>query len=118
MSLQLLSFSETQRVTPLTWRSDGNSVYTSELFGRAHFNDDVLATLQAQVARCARSCHVEGNPVVLCCDGQLVRAHFVGCVAICHHSVCTYHHSWEANHGGVSGRAEIRDKKLNRHTHL
>lgn len=86
----------------LTRGGDGNTVYTSEFFRGAHFNDDVLATLQAQVARCARCCHVEGNPMVLCCDGQLVCAHFVGCVAIGNHSVCTYHHSW----GGKSWRQE------------
>lgn len=101
----------------LTWGGDGNSVYTRELLRGAHFNDDVLAALQAQVARCARRRHVEGNPVVLRCDGQLVRAHFVGRVAIGNHSVCTDHHSWEANQGHKCECTEIKRRKANVRTH-
>lgn len=86
--------------TYLTRGSNGDSVYTGELLRGAHFDDDVPATLQAQVAGRAGRSHIEGNPMVLCCDGQLVCAHFVGCVAIGNHSICTYHYSCEGEYRG------------------
>lgn len=72
---------------------DGDSVYTGELLRGPHFDDDVPPALEAQVARRAGCSHVERDPMVLCGDGQLVRAHLVGCVAVSDDSVSTHHHS-------------------------
>lgn len=97
--------------TLLTRGSNGDSIYAGEFLRGAHFDDDVPAALQAQVARCAGCRHIKGNPVVLCGDGQLVRAHLVGCVTVGNHPICTHHHSWEGEHDGKSKELLRTDRK-------
>lgn len=113
MNCTVSKHSDQQRlsvVTELTGGSDGHTVDAGELLRGAHLDDDVPAALQAQVARRAGRGHVEGDPVVLGGDGQLVGAHFVGRVAVGHHSVGTHHHGWE-------GRGRGGQRELHTYTH-
>lgn len=96
----------------VTWGSDGHSIYAGELLRGAHLDDDVPATFQAQVARRAGRRHVEGDPVVLGGDGELVGAHFVGRVAVGHHPVGAHHHGCESQEEG-----EESERIIHKHTH-
>lgn len=59
-----------------------NSVDAGELLSRTLLDHDVSSALQTQIAGRAGRRHVKRYPVMLGSDGQLIRAHFVGRVAV------------------------------------
>lgn len=93
----------------LTGRRDADAVHVRQLLAGALLDGDVGARLQPQVAGGAGRRHVEGDPVVLGGDGQLVGAHLVSRVPVGHHAVGAYHHGCQgAGSGGErAGRRHL-----------
>ena len=57
---------------------------------RTLLDGDVTSGLKRQVYGRRGRHHVEGYPVMLCDDGQLVGSYLIGCVTIGNDSVCSY----------------------------
>ena len=53
----------------LTWCRNPDPIDVSQLLAGTLLNDDLPACLQAEVTRGARGSHIEGDAMVLGCDG-------------------------------------------------